>query len=320
MLPDFPDQPSPSMTRRVRGVFFAVMLLVACFGILVFSSNPTYAQEFNCRVSVNYSTLTGSDFGFLSELQTRLDEYINKRSWTEDSYQVHERIECTIQINVLEAITLTSFKAQLIIASRRPIYNTMQHTQVVQFNDEDWQFTYVQGQSLIFNIERYDPLVSVIDFYIYVMLGYDYDTFSELGGTPYFERARRIKDLAQSRSALGWSQSQVGLEHGRSNLIVQILDPRMRSLRKAYFDYHFVGLDRFLIETDRARVAILDVLSTLNELFEDVATQYVIDLFFSTKSTELTAIFEGWPRSSEAYEYLTELDPSRTSEYDVLLN
>lgn len=296
----------------------AGMLLALAAALLLAAPRNADAREFNCSVTVDYSTLTGSDFGFLGELEQRIEEYVNQRSWTEDRYQPNERIECTIQVTVEEALSLTNFRARLIIASRRPIYNTTQHTTVVQFNDDDWQFSYAQGQPLVFNLEQYDPLVSIIDFYVYVMLGYDYDTFSELGGTEYFETARRIAERAQSQSAPGWSS--IGTDRSRGNLITQILDPRLRPLRRAYFEYHFAGLDRFVGETDAARSAILDVLVQLDELFDEVSRQYAIDLFFSAKYTELASVFDGWQRSSEAYDYLTSLDPSHTSAYESLVN
>lgn len=294
-------------------------VLLACACMYVASApSDVQAQEFNCTVSVNYSSLSGSDFGFLSDLEDRIEEYVNKRSWTEDRFRENERIECTMQVTVEEAISLTSFRARLIIASRRPIYNTTQHTTVVQFNDTEWQFNYAQGQPLVFNLDQYDPLVSIIDFYAYVMLGYDYDTFSEYGGSDHFATARRIAERAQSQSAPGWSQ--VGSDRGRVNLITQILDPRLRPLRKAYFDYHFGGLDRFTTETDAARATMLEVLVSLDELFQDVSRQYAIDLFFSAKYTEFPSVFDGWQRSSEAYDHLTRLDPSHISTYEELVN
>ncbi len=299
----------PSPTASVAG-----LLLFSLF----FLPKPTAAQEFNCAVSLNYSTLTGSDFGFLEDLELRMEEYVNDRSWTEDTFREDERIDCTMDVIVLEAVSLTSFNARLVVATRRPIYNTMQHSTVVQFSDESWQFRYAQGQPLVFNLEQYDPLTSVIDFYTYMMLGYDYDTFSELGGTSHFETARRIAERAQSASGQGWLELG-STDPGRGNLITQVLDPRMRPLRKAYFDYHFAGLDRFLIDPDVARNAILQVLSDLDVLYEDVSRQHALDLFFLAKYTELAAVFEGWQESNQAYDYLTLLDPAHTSVYGALL-
>lgn len=294
-------------------------LLVLIFSVLAAAHTvPAQAQEFNCSVDVNYSTLTGSDFGFLSDLEQRIEEYVNQRSWTDHRFREHERIECSMQVVVEEAVSLTSFRARLIVALRRPIYNTTQHTIVVQFNDPSWQFNYAQGQPLVFNLEQYDPLTSVLDFYAYVMLGYDFDTFSLKGGTPYFEQARRISERARSQSAAGWSE--VGADRSRDNLVTQLLDARFEPLREAYFTYHFHGLDQFVTETDAARARLLGVLESLDELFDDVSRQYVLDLFFSAKYSELPDVFDGWSRGAEAYDLLTRLDPSHTSDYERLVN
>ena len=291
------------------------LLLVAFFC----APAPSVAQEFDCAISVDYSTLTGSDFGFLDDLEVRMEEYLNDRSWTEDTFREDERIDCTMELTVLEAVTLTTFDARLVVAIRRPIYNTMQHSTVVQFSDASWQFQYAQGQPLAFNLEQYNPLTSVIDFYAYMMLGYDYDTFSEYGGALHFETARRIAERAQSSSHPGWTPTGNTLDPGRTDLIGQVLDPRMRPLRKAYFDYHFGGLDRFLVNPDVARNAMLQVLADLDALYEDISRQHVLDLFFLAKYTELAAVFEGWQESNQAYDYLTLLDPSHTSVYESLL-
>lgn len=299
-------------TRGIPGVILFVVLLA------FLQPDSARGQEFDCSVSVDYRNLTGSDFGFLQDLEQRAEEYINQRSWTDHRFRPNERIDCSMQIVVEDALSLTSFQARLIVALRRPIYNTTQHTVVVQFNDQNWQFSYAQGQPLVFNLERYDPLTSVLDYYAYVLLGYDFDTFSTEGGTPYFRQARRIAERARSQSAPGWSE--VGSDRSRESLVTQIMDPRFEPLREAYFSYHFDGLDRFVTDTDGARSAILEVLRSLDELSDDVSRQYVLDLFFSAKYSELPDIFEGWSRSSEAYDLLTRLDPSHTSDYEQLVN
>lgn len=303
-------------TLRLRpGTSFILLCLSILLGFAGLQS--ARAQEFNCTVSVDIQRLSGNNFGFLKELEQNVYEYVNNHAWTEDRFEEEERIDCRIDINFEQAITLTSFKAQLIVASRRPIYNTTQYTTVVQFIDNNWQFDYVQGKPLTLNLEQYDPLTSVIDFYVYMMLGYDYDTFSELGGTPHFERARRIAERAQGLSAMGWSE--VGSDRGRMDLVTQILDPRYRPLRLAYFNYHFGGLDRFVIDTDEARANVLAVLESLDAFAQDHNRVFVMDVFFSSKYQELDDIFLGSQLSTQAYDLLTGLDPSHMTEYNKLI-
>ncbi len=275
------------------------------------------AQEFLCTATVDYRQLSGAKYTYLDELAREVEEYMNQHTWTTDRYQRHERIECSMQIVFQEAMTLTSFRARLILTSLRPIYGTTQNTRVFQVNDADWQFDYAQGTPLVFEIERFDPLTSVLDFYAYVMLGYDYDTFNELGGTAHLQKARRIMELAQAQGAIGWNE--VGSDRGRATLITQLLDPRFVPLRKAYFQYHFFGLDHFVSDTNNARLAVLEVLKTMDALYQEVSRSYTLDLFFGTKYQELAALFEASPLSADAYARLSEIDPSHLTEYNRLV-
>lgn len=291
-------------------------VLAALFGTLAL--RPAAAQEFDCSVSVNYQTLGGNEYTFLQELEPQIEEYMNDRVWTEDRFEDVERIDCLMTVTIEEAVSLTSFRGRLIIASRRPIYGTTQSSVVVQFNDPDWRFNYAQGSPLVFDLDRYDPLTSVLDFYAYVMLGYDYDTFSELGGTAHFEQARFIADLAQSSGASGWNQ--LGSDQSRGELVEQILDPRFRRLRAAYYDYHYHGLDHFVTQTDEARARILGTLTGLQELYDEVARSYVLDLFFNAKYQELPAVFEQSQLSGQAYDILAQVDPAHLTEYGKMID
>lgn len=298
------------MLYRVFVGIFACFLLQGAGGVSV------QAQELDCSVSVNYSQLSGTDFSFLDELSNRIEAYLNEHAWTDDRFQDHERIDCSMQIIVQEATSLTEFRARLVVATLRPIYGTMQTTPVVRLSDPNWQFSYARGTSLRHRPEQYDPLTSMLDYYAYLILGYDYDTFSQRGGTPYFERARQIAERARSRGGAGWSE--VGGSQSRTDLIDQLMDSRYQPLRNAYFTYHLRGLDRFLTDTDQARQTVLGVLESLEELNSRVSRSYAIDVFFSAKYQELAALFEGGPLSSQAYGILSQLDPSHTSEYDRL--
>ncbi|HET6567277.1 MAG TPA: DUF4835 family protein [Rhodothermales bacterium] len=294
------------------GAVLGLATLLACF----LAAPPVLAQEFDCQAHINYEQLQGNDFTFLDQLDDRIMEYVNNNVWTRDQFEDVERIDCTINVTLDKALSLTSFSGRIIVAMWRPIYGTAQFTTVVQFTDPNLQFNYTQGSPLVFDLEHYDPLTSVIDFYAYVMLGYDYDTFDAFGGTRYFETARRIAERAQSVGAQGWLE--IGSDQGRLNLVSQLLDARYKPLRQAYFDYHYGGLDHFLIETDAARLRVYNVVESLNTLVHNLARSYSTDLFFATKYTELRAIFQDSQIQNQAYAMLTEVDPAHMSEYNKL--
>lgn len=305
------------MTHRTRGAVLAT-LLIGLIGLCVLGGRPASAQELDCSVSVDYSQLQGADYGFLDELERKARQYLNQNRWTDDRFREFEHINCSVRLIIQEAISLTRFRARMIVASRRPIYDTAQSTPVVRINDTDLRFEYSRGTPLQFNPETYAPLTSVLDYYAFLLLGYDYDTFARLGGTPYFEQARRIANQAEGSGGTGWAS--VGGTRGRAEIANELLDSRFQPLRVAYYRYHRRGLDRFVNETEPARQQILEVIESLETLNQNVARSYVMDLFFAAKFEELAAIFTGASSSNRAYNLLTQIDPAHSSEYNRLVD
>ena len=295
-------------------VFLAVLLI----GLLSFA-HPGRAQELRCTVTVDIRALQGTEFTYLNDLQEDVARYLNDRSWTDDVFLDRERIDCAVAITFTRALTLNTFEANLVVSATRPIYGTPQRTQTFVVQDSRWgPFNYTQGQGLVYSPNRFDPLVSVLDFYANLILGYDYDSFSELGGQRYFERARAIAELARGVDAEGWFL--VGDERTRGALITQLLDPRFQPLREAVFDYHFGVLDHFTTQHEQAWERAMEVLVSLNELYQEFnARRYATDVFFSAKHTELADLLENAPRRSEAYELLAQMDPSHLTTYDSIV-
>jgi hypothetical protein len=307
-LPLFPTAAMRSLLRYGTALALALVLL---------GPPGAAAQELACQVQLDRSQLSGSEFSFLDDLERRIREYMNTQSWTDDRFLPHEQIGCSLQIVLLESISLSEFRARLIVTSRRPIHGTSQSTVVARINDPEWRFEYGRGTSLQFDPEQYDALTSVLDFYAYVVLGYDYDTFSPLGGTPHFETARRIANRAEGSGDPGWST--VSTQRNRRQLIDDLLSQRHQPLRRAYYQYHLNGLDQFVEAPEKARTVVLDVVETLQTLNQNLTNSYPLDLFFSTKYQELTALFADGELQSQAYNLLTQVDPSHSSEYNRLV-
>ena len=290
---------------------------LAVLGTLLLAS-PADGQELRCRVQIDDSQISGaeSEFDFLDDLERQIREYMNQRSWTDDAFLPHERISCSMQIVLQESISLSEFRARLVVTTRRPIYGTSQSSVVARVNDPEWRFEYSRGSSLNHDLDRYDPLTSVLDFYAYLILGYDYDTFSPLGGTPFFDRAQTVADQAEGSGDPGWSS--VGTQQTRVQLLSNLRAQRHEPLRRVYYKYHRKGLDRFVQETETARKTLMEVLRTLRTLRDRLSQSYALNLFFATKNQELTAIFEESDLEGQAQGLLVQMDPSHSSQYNRL--
>lgn len=289
-------------------------------GLLVVAPTAVaQSGEFNCRVTVNYESISGNEYGFLDDLENDVFEYVNNRAWTELFFEDIERIGCELFITIREAESLSRFRAEIFVRSVRPIYGSSGSTNVFAVSDDTWTFDYNRGQPLIFDPNQYDSLTSVIDFYVFLMLGYDFDTFEELGGTPYFEQAREIADIATGRGVDDWVA--IGDERSRNTLIQQLLDPLYTPLRRAYFQYHFGALDRFASRNEEAWATAFEALSNVYEVFEEFnQLRYAIDLFITAKSDEIVEMFrEADDQRNDLYDMLIDMNPSNLQVYQGLI-
>jgi len=306
------------MNLKQQVKFLILIFLSVIFWIL--PENLT-AQEMNCSVTINDRQISSSASEDIRELGPQLEKYINENRWSGGRFREHEKIDCRLQIILNDVDTQFNYNAELIIDAQRPIYNTMQRTTTLIISDNNWRFNYTRNKSLIFDELQFDDLVSLIDFYVYIVLGYDYDTFSELGGTRFFNQARGVMEIAQNTSAPGWSRS-IGSQRNRFGLISDLSNPLYEQLRRASYRYHRHGLDQFTQNTEVARDQILESLEMIQNNRLRTSNDYLFDIFFDTKFVEISSAFQGAEpgRRLEAYNILTDVDPGHSTEYQKLQN
>lgn len=301
-------------------------LLAKIIGFFTFAtilSAPLFlqAQELNCEVRLNTDKLSGSSFDYIDELEKRVEDYINDYQWTEEEFREEERIECQIQIILNSGSQDFTFSAEAIFQSQRPIYNTNSKTTSILLKDDSWQFSYPEGRSLIHDELQFDALTGFIDFFVYMLLGYDFDGFSEQGGDPYFAKAQNILNLAQTTPAAGWSRN-TNNRRNRYTLANDITSTNYEPLRTAYYRYHRLGLDQFVTKPEEARNEILNALKTIRDAKRRSTNNYLYDLFFDSKAREIGAIFDAAEPQVrlEAYNVLQQTDQGHLSEYERLQN
>ncbi|MDG5767157.1 DUF4835 family protein [Balneolales bacterium ANBcel1] len=273
-------------------------------------------QVFDVTVNVNTSQISTTDYEYLSDFGPMVKEYLETNNWTDERFQEVERIQMSLQI-VINSVDNRTFNATMIVSSERPIYNTMQVTPLLVINDNSWTFELGPNHSLRFDPYQYNEIASVLDFYAYLILGLDYDTFSEKGGEEYFRSAQRIADMGQS-SGSGWATA--GSRRSRHGIISQLLNPNFEDFRLAQYRYHRHGLDLFTQSPDESRDNILEAFDLIHQAQRRTSSTYLLDLLFSAKHREFRAVFmdADTERRLAAYNILTTMDNSRISEYERL--
>jgi hypothetical protein len=305
----------------LRTILKVIKPLLFC-GV-IFAALPLHsaAQEFECAVEINIDQLEGSSYEYLKNLKPTLESYINDYQWTEEDFEEEERINCQMQIAVTSGNSNFTFSAEVVFQVERPIYNSTARTTTVLLSDNSWQFSYPEGRTLIHDELQFDALTGFVDFYCYLMLGYDFDTFADKGGEEYFGKAQNIVNLAQSTAVVGWTRST---NNGRNKnmLISNLVSTNYEPLRSAYYRYHRLGLDQFVDQPKKARQEVLATLKSIQEVKRRSTSNYLFDIFFDTKSREIAAIFDEAETEIrlEAYNVLQETDLGHLSEYESLQN
>ncbi len=287
----------------IRKIFIIIPFLIF---------HPLFAQEIDCKVSVNFEQLPPQNKSDLADFAEKIQRYINTYKWTNFDLG-DEKIQCTLNIFFTSA-SGNNYQAQIFIGSQRKIYNSDKSTAVLRIFDDKVEFFYDKNAPMYHDEFRFDPLLSLIDFYMYVIIGYDFDTYEPFDGTPFFEKAFRICTNAQSsRYAKGWQKVNSG--YSRFNLINEILDPRYASFRKAMYEYHYNGLDILQKRPENAIATIDSVIDILIKIKNENPTSTLVKLFFDAKYMELAEILKNAKNKETIFKKLIHADPSHQSTY-----
>ncbi|MFN8248794.1 MAG: DUF4835 family protein [Ferruginibacter sp.] len=300
------------------------MSRIKYFLFLVLITATAGAQEFNARVTV-VSNRVGNNVNrnTFTTLQTALNNFINNRKWTSETYAANERIECNFLLNLESTGDVNVYKASLTIQAARPVFNTSYVSPIVNFKDDDVMFKYVEFQQLDFNDNRVtgsDGLVSNLTatfaYYAYLVLGFDGDSFAPKGGELYFQKAQNIVNNApDGRGISGWKAFD-GLRN-RYWLVENMSNSRYNIIHDVYYNYYRLVLDKMYEDEKAARTELLNVLNLLNTFNTDNPNTMINQFFFQGKSTEFIKIFSKAlpPDKARAVDLLSKLDLTNAAKY-----
>jgi len=291
--------------------------------LCVFAFNKSQAQELNCQVSVINTPklqLSATDLEVLKDMENNIYEFMNTTRWTKDIFEIEERINCSILITITQKDN-DNLTGKIQVQSTRPVFNSSYNTTVLNTIDGDFNVTYLRNTTLLFSIEQYrNNLTSILGFYAYMILGYDYDSFSFEGGDQYFEYAQTISNLAKNSGDVGWAASS-GNRRNRYWLVDNALQSLFKPLRKAYYMYHREGLDLMYNKPAEARKKILEALKQVDKVQRARPGNFNIQVFMNAKSDELINVFSQaeMTEKNAAVNILKRLDPSGSSKYQDIL-
>ncbi len=295
------------------------LCLIIGLGISILQTTYVHAQELNCAVQVLAPQIQNSaDKKIFQTLQQSIFEFVNNRKWTNDVVKQDERIECSIIITVTER-SLNDFKGSIQVQARRPIYKSAYNSLLLNVLDKNLSFTYVEYQPLEFSeTTNLSNLTSILSYYVYVILGTDYDSYALEGGSDYFQKAQTIVANAQSGNDRGWKSSED--DQNRYWIVENILNSTFKPLRDCMYQYHRLGFDIMVDELEAGRAIVLKSLLQLNKVHDRRPGTYSMQLFFLAKADEIVNLFTlAEPaEKTKLLELLNDIDPANTVKYNKI--
>lgn len=269
----------------MRNLLLVFMFLACCKVIS--------AQELNCTVTLNSDQVSQTNQQIFKTLERSLNDFVNKNKWTNRVYKKNERVNAQMFITITEYES-NRFKGNIQIQSSRPVFNTSYETPIFNYKDNQFNFEYIEFQPLIFNENVYESnLVSVISYYVYIILGLDADTFALEGGSEHFRTAQKIVTQAQGSNSAGWSQST---DRSRFELVDNLLSNTYREYRVAMYNYHRKGIDILGDNNSTGKQVISGTMKLFETMINRRPNAFLIQTFFDAKSDEIQNIFSDGPK------------------------
>ena len=301
-------------------------IFIACF-ILIASVNITEGQEIMARLSVTTDKIsTQVNKKIFQTLQTTLVNFLNNRKWTNDVFQPNEKIQCNFLLSLEQDLTNNIYKGRLTIQAARPVYNTTYDSPLINFIDDNIVFRYQEFQPVEFNenrIQGNDPvaanLTAIFAFYINIILGLDYDSFSLRGGDVYFQKAWNIVNNApEGRDITGWKSFES--QRNRYWLAENMNNNRFALMHDVLYTYYRSGMDIFYENENEGRNGILNSLNFLNTINVENPNSMIMQFFFQGKSSELVKVFSkaSADMKSRVRDILSKLDITNAEAYKEL--
>lgn len=262
-----------------------ILIILLLLPALLISS----AQELNCRVEINSDQISGTNKSVFTTLQEAVREYMNDTKFTNAQFSPIEKIECTLFLTIKE-VNDNTLSGDLQIQAMRPVYNSTYTTTLLNFKDTKIDFSYQEGEPLTFSENTMESqLTAILNFYAYLILAIDFDSFSKRGGEQIFTRLQNIVQLAQSSGETGWKAFED--TKNRAAVLAAFTDPATSQIRDMYYDYHRKGLDEMSVSPDKGRATITQSLETLKKVYDVAPMSVALSMFRDAKMDELVNLY-----------------------------
>lgn len=295
-----------------------ISFLTCClFNLLSFSAS---GQELNCQVEVNADQIQTANKQVFKTLEEAINEYMNTNKFSNAQFSVNEKIDCRLFFTIKEYNDNTMI-GDLQIQSSRPVYNSTYTTTLLNFKDTKIEFSYQENEPLIFSENNMESnLTAILNFYAYMILAFDFDSFSLKGGDAFYEKAQNVVQMAQSSGESGWKAFED--TKNRPSVLAAYTEPNTSIIRTLLYEYHRLGLDEMVLSPDKGRAKISSTLNYLKKIYDVVPMSVALSIFKDSKLDELVNLYtkSSQTERDNAYEILSTLYPTENDRVTKIKN
>lgn len=297
-----------------KNIHIYVLLFVFLLGV------KANAQELNCQVEVNSDQVQGTNKSVFQTLQQAMSEYMNTNTFSPAQFTANEKIECRLYLTVKE-VNDNTFSGDIQVQLIRPVYNSSYTTTLLNFKDSKVEFTYQENEPLIFSQSAMESqLTAILNYYAYLFLAIDFDSFSPNGGEPFYDRLKQIVQMGQSSGETGWKAFED--TKNRSAVLSAYTDASTSSIRNLLYRYHRRGLDEMATSPDKGRANITESLNDLDAVFNAAPMSVALSMFKDAKLDELVNVYSQAPAEErgKVYKILERIYPTETTRLEQIKN
>jgi hypothetical protein len=299
-------------------IHFKIFLIISIFTVIF---ENAVAQDFSATVIVNFEALPSEARDRLKDFKQQVEDYLNKNKFADDLIKEECKILITLQFNFRGTNGFDNYEAQLLAGGQWLLEDTadvIPPTYITMFRylDDKCSFTYNRAMPFIKNDVKFDPFLSLIDYYAYIILGYNEDSYIPKGGNKYYQKAMDICNKPMT-DRKGWTEAGAG-RPSRSELVQELLNSRMEDFRIGYYEYQNKGVDEVFFSKSAKKTAFDVMIKALEKIAavkkKEVKT-FNIDYFFEAKSREIAQLFSYYGDRS-VYDKLMKIDQAHQTVYE----
>ena len=287
-----------------------VSLLLTMLVVAVMCYFDISAQELNCKVEINSDKVQNVSKEVFKTLESAIADYVNTNKWGNAQFMANEKIECRLFFTIA-SYDNNIMTGDLQVQSSRPVYNSNYTTTLFNFKDSKVEFTYQENEPLVFSETTMESnLTAILNFYCYLILALDFDSFSPSGGDFYYEKAATVVQMAQSSGEKGWKAFED--TKNRSAVLSAYTDKTTSALRDILYQYHRKGLDEMALSVDKGRATVTQCIELLKGVYDVAPMSVGLSIFKGSKLDELVNIYSkaGSVEKEKVYELLYPLYPT----------